>query len=92
MGKNKIVHFKLNNSEHNNLISAKLQNNDNLSLSNSADFLGLKLDSKLNFCDHIDKVCSKVSTGAFALRRIRKHCNLEAAKIAYFGYVQSILA
>ena len=37
-------------------------------------------------------MCKKLTKCIFAFRTIRKYCNLEAAKVAYFGYFQSVLS
>ena len=87
--KNKIVHFKLNNSAKSMLTRDKIITESNVTISENANILGLTVDSNLNFSDHIENLCKKLSRASYALYLVRKHCNIEAAKIAYFGYFQS---
>ena len=89
LNKNKIIHFTLNNSKSNLAIHNTIVENTEMELANYANFLGVTLDSNLNFSEHINNLCNKLSKATFALRLVRKHCTLEAAKIAYYGYFQS---
>src|SRR5436190_6292053 len=37
--------------------------------------------------DHVDKLCSKVTSGIHALRVLSKTCSLEVLRMAYFGLI-----
>jgi hypothetical protein len=56
---------------------------------NQTKFLGIVLDSKLTWTEHIDHLCKKISTGIYVVRRIKWIAGLAAAKTAYFALVES---
>src|SRR5436190_9919802 len=60
-------------------------------VTDSTTFLGMHLDQGLTWNDHVDKVCSKVTSGIHALRTLSKTCSLEVLQTAYFGLVYSHL-
>ena len=62
---------------------------DNVS---SMNFLGITLDSSLNWEDHVDKVAFKVNKGIFAIRRLRDGVNLDVLKQVYFAMIHSHLS
>ena len=84
--KNKIVHFRLNNSPSNLEMRDTIVDISEVTISENANILGLTVDSNLNFSAHVDNLCKKLNKATFSLRLVRKHCNLEAAKVAYSGY------
>jgi hypothetical protein len=52
--------------------------------------LGITLDQRLNWTDHVDRIASKISSFCFLLRRLRDYCGLPTLRTVYFAYVQSI--
>lgn len=52
-----------------------------------ADFLGLTVDSNLKYNLHIDKVCKKISSGIFILRRLSHFTDKHILSSAYFGCI-----
>ena len=62
-----------NNSEE---LSINLNNNI-IKASNSVDLLGIKIDNKLDFSDHITKLCRKGNQKLHALARISKYIDEE---------------
>lgn len=63
--------------------------NDTLTTCQSSKFLGLHIDSQLNWKDHVEHLASKLSSFCYALRVISRTINIEAALSAYYAYVYS---
>uniref|UniRef100_A0A1B6M194 Reverse transcriptase domain-containing protein n=1 Tax=Graphocephala atropunctata TaxID=36148 RepID=A0A1B6M194_9HEMI len=51
--------------------------------------LGLEMDRNLNWNIHVNKICSKISSGLFALRRMSKICSKETLKTIYCSLIHS---
>ena len=64
-----------------------LQNN-----TDTVNFLGITIDSRLNWKAHIDKIASKVNKGIFAIRRLRDCVNIDVLKQVYFAMIHSHLS
>ena len=60
-----------------------------LEVTDSTTFLGMHLDQGLTWNDHVDKVCSKVTSGIHALRVLSNTCSLEILRMANFGLIFS---
>jgi hypothetical protein len=54
---------------------------------NTADFLGVLLDSNLPWKTHIDKICNKISSSLLIINRMSKIIELVAMKTAYYESV-----
>ena len=59
----------------------------------SAKLLGIRIDNKLNFNEHVNNLCSKASQKLHALARVRNYMNITQSKIlmktfilSHFGY------
>lgn len=57
----------------------------------SACFLGIEVDYRLDWSQHIDTLASKISSYCFALKIIAINIDITAAKIVYHAYVHSRL-
>lgn len=57
----------------------------------SYDYLGVIIDEKLKFDSHIDMIRSRITSMAFAIKRIRPYITLSTAVQLYFQHVQSLL-
>lgn len=66
-------------------------NNKLITESSQTVFLGITLDDKVSWADHINKICSKINSFVYALWRLTKISNRKVAIQAYHGYVGSIL-
>lgn len=55
-------------------------------------FLGLQIDSNLNWNLHKASVCRKLSSMCFAMHTVKSQCSLEVVLALYFSCVQSVLA
>lgn len=56
----------------------------------TACFLGLFLDDKLNWNHHITTLCSRLSSALYTIRKIKAVSTWQAAKITYFANFHSI--
>lgn len=75
-----------------------LQNNITLFLNNTRierveyfDYLGLIIDEKLSFKQHINNIRSRIISTTFAIKRIRPFITLHTAKQIYFCRIHSLL-
>lgn len=57
-----------------------------------AGFLGVTLDQKLTWCEHIGKLAAKLSGYVFLIRNIRRTVTADVLRLLYFGLVQSSIA
>ena len=64
-------------------------NNQEIQKVDSARYLGVTIDSKLNFKDHFNKVKAKLIDGVKALKRTRQTLNFQAKYQLYNGYFKS---
>ena len=65
--------------------------NNQLRMVSHAKYLGVILDSKMNFNKHITTVCRKANSVLALLKRNLYHCNSQIRSQAYFLYVRPIL-
>ena len=56
-------------------------NNIKIRESQNVELLGLTIDNRLTFKDHINMLCRRASYKLHALRRIRKYLTLEKSKL-----------
>jgi hypothetical protein len=55
------------------------------------DYLGLLIDEKLSFKQHINSIRSRILATSFAIKRIRPFITLHTAKQIYFNRIHSLL-
>ncbi|KAI5748447.1 hypothetical protein M8J77_025602 [Diaphorina citri] len=55
----------------------------------SARFLGVLIDSSLNYKDHVDMLCSKLNSGCYMLRSLRDKIDDHCLKSVYYAHVHS---
>lgn len=65
--------------------------NLNIDIVDTVTFLGFNIDKNLNWKLHVDKICKKLDRFVYALKRLRQTVSVEAALMAYHGYVSSVL-
>lgn len=65
--------------------------NRTIKQNNCVKFLGVHMDSLLNWGTHVDFVKNKLSTHCFVIWQLRSFVNIHILKIYYFAYVQSCL-
>lgn len=54
-------------------------------------FLGVQIDQKLTWENHVDQVCTKLSSVCFLVRILKNTIDINILKLLYFGLVQSVL-
>ena len=57
--------------------------------SNAVELLGITIDNKLTFNEHINNLCRNASYKLYALRRIRKYLTQDQAKLLYNAFINS---
>lgn len=67
-------------------------NNELVLEKNSHKFLGVTLDSHLNFNFHIKNICNKVSRHCYTLRHLRTYVDGLILKSYYFAHVHSLIS
>lgn len=84
--KTKLVEFCMRGSSSNPSNSlAFLLGEFEVNYSSNSSYLGIILDSKLNFSDHVNKVSSKLNSCIFLLRRLSCFGSSEILLTAYYG-------
>ena len=64
-------------------------NNIKIRESQSVELLGLTIDNRLTFKDHINMLCHRASYKLHALRRIRKYLTLGKSKLLYNAFINN---
>ena len=62
---------------------------ENISCSSSVDLLGIKIDDKLNFNEHVSKLCKKGNQKLHALARISKYMNKDKLRLIMRTFITS---
>lgn len=57
----------------------------------STVFLGITVDAKLQWGPHINKLSGKLSSAAYAVKKIRQITDVATARIVYFSYFHSLM-
>lgn len=55
-------------------------------------FLGITIDAKLQWGPHIEKLSNRLSSAAYAVKKIRMLTDIETARIVYFSYFHSLMS
>ena len=64
-------------------------NNIKIRESQNVELLGLTIDNRLTFKDHINMLCRRAGYKLHALRRIRKYLTLEKSKLLYNAFINN---
>ena len=73
-----------------NVSSMQLQVNDNdISFVSSINALGICIDDKLNFNDHVDRICSKAACQVSALQRLTSVLGFPSRKAIYNSFIST---
>lgn len=88
--KTKCINFVLPNVKS-STADLKL-NKDKLELVDTTVFLGITLDSKLQWNPHLTALAGRLSSAAFAIKKIRQLTDVKTARLVYFSYFHSIMS
>ncbi|CAK1578767.1 unnamed protein product [Parnassius mnemosyne] len=88
--KTKCIKFTIPNVKHSK--TNVLLNGEELSLVDTTVFLGITIDAKLQWGPHISKLASRLSSAAYAVRKIRSLTDVETARLVYFSYFHSVMS
>ena len=69
-----------------------MTSNSIISNQNSTTFLGLSIDSKLSWKDHIAKLASKLNKACYAIRTIKPFITFNVLRSVYFSYFHSVMS
>jgi hypothetical protein len=89
--KTKCIKFTLPNVKQINNSKIAI-NGDTMEFENQTVFLGVTLDAKLQWHPHIATLAGKLSSAAYAVRRISHLTNIETARLVYFSYFHSVMS
>lgn len=67
-------------------------NGEELDLVDTTKFLGITLDSKLQWGPHINQLSKKLTSAAYAVYKIRQLTDVETARLVYFSYFHSVMS
>ena len=67
-------------------------NSEKLEFINQTVFLGITLDKKLQWGPHITSLAGRLSSAAYAIRKMRQLADVETARLVYFSYFHSIMS
>ncbi|GBP74945.1 Probable RNA-directed DNA polymerase from transposon BS [Eumeta japonica] len=88
--KTKCIRFSLPNVRHGSgTISVR---NKELEFVNSTVFLGITLDDRLQWGPHISKLAKRLSSAAYAVKKMRNLSDVETARLVYFGCFHSLMS
>ncbi|CAK1577859.1 unnamed protein product [Parnassius mnemosyne] len=89
---NKTNCVKFTTTNVKNLNTNVFLNGEELSPVVSTVFLGITLDAKFQWGPHISKLASRLSSAAYAVKKIRGLTSVETARLVYFSYFHSIMS
>ncbi|GBP36130.1 Probable RNA-directed DNA polymerase from transposon BS [Eumeta japonica] len=88
--KTKCIRFSLPNVRHGSgTISVR---NKELEFVNSTVFLGITLDDRLQWGPHISKLAKRLSSAAYAVKKMRNLSDVETARLVYFSCFHSLMS
>lgn len=87
--KTNCIFFKLNESTETPQIS--IMNDSVTNITKNCKVLGIIIDDKFRWTEHISYVCKRLSSACYALRILRSITSFSTLKTVYHAYVVSIL-
>lgn len=87
--KTKCIHFKLPNVAH-SIGSVKI-NNEVLDVIENTVFLGITVDSRLQWGPHIITLSKRLSSAIYAIKKIKQLTDVHTARLVYYSYFHSVM-
>ncbi|KAJ8736617.1 hypothetical protein PYW08_007273 [Mythimna loreyi] len=88
--KTKCIRFSLPNVKSS--VCDIILNNEKLEFVDKTVFLGITLDLKLQWGPHLTSLAGRLSSAAYAVRKIRQLTDVDTARLVYFSYFHSIMS
>lgn len=88
--KTSLMLFKTS-STHSASTQSTILNGKNITISQNAKFLGLHIDSNLNWDVHVTKTCEKLTSTCYSMIVLSKYVNITTLKTVYYSNFQSKL-
>lgn len=89
--KSHAVEFYINNRFIHDSLSIFVDDSE-LESCSSVKFLGLVVDSNLNYYQHVDAVCKRLSSGIYMLKKLSTFANTDVLLTAYYGLIYPFLS
>jgi hypothetical protein len=87
------THFLKFLTKKRNIIKVQIISSNTITTNiNCTKFLGLTIDSKLSWKDHITELTSKLNKACYAIRAIKPFMSLDVMKMIYFSHVHSVIS
>ena len=67
-------------------------NQEKLEFVDKTVFLGITLDTRLQWGPHLTSLAGRLSSAAYAVRKIRQFTDVDTARLVYFSYFHSIMS
>jgi hypothetical protein len=83
--KTKLIDFHIRDTTGFSRSQSFLLDEAEISPCQEVTYLGLRIDERLRFSNHIDYVLKKLSSGIFLLRRLSRFSNIEVLLTSYYG-------
>lgn len=90
VNKTQMIDFSFGQSK--DRLSIAYNDNTHITSVDQINFLGIGIDSRLDWSYHIDRVVSRVGGFAYALTMISRLISVRASLVAYYAHVQSRLS
>lgn len=78
--------FMITSNRPTNNVTLKIRNSE-VARASSAKFLGIIVDERLSFAEHVESVCSKISRAVGALRRVSSLVPVTLMRTLYFTLI-----
>lgn len=86
INKTNFITFRTQQNKNETLLNLTVDN-EKINQVKSVNFLGVVIDENLTWDMHIDKVCNKITSGLFIMRRLYEISDSNTLKTVYYGLI-----